>query len=31
VDYIAVGFWPVFNVADVAIVGGVFLALGAAG
>lgn len=27
VDFIAVGFWPVFNLADAAIVGGVLLAL----
>jgi signal peptidase II len=31
VDFIAVGFWPVFNLADAAIVGGVLLALCAAG
>jgi len=31
VDFIAVGFWPVFNLADVAIVGGVLLTLCAAG
>jgi signal peptidase II len=30
VDFIAVGFWPVFNLADAAIVGGVLLALCAA-
>lgn len=27
VDFVAVGFWPVFNLADVAIVVGVLLAL----
>jgi signal peptidase II len=27
VDFIAVGLWPVFNLADTAIVGGVLLAL----
>ena len=31
VDFIAVGSWPVFNLADVAIVGGVLLTLFAAG
>ena len=31
VDFIAVGVWPTFNLADVAIVGGVLLALLAAG
>ena len=31
VDFISVGFWPTFNLADAAIVGGVLLALGAAG
>jgi signal peptidase II len=31
VDFIRVGFWPTFNVADVAIVGGALLALSMAG
>ena len=31
VDFIAVGFWPLFNLADAAIVGGVLLALCLAG
>ncbi len=31
VDFIAVGFWPTFNLADAAIVGGVVLALCVAG
>lgn len=29
-DFIAVGFWPIFNLADVAIVGGVLVALAVA-
>jgi signal peptidase II len=28
VDFIDLGWWPVFNVADVAIIGGLILALG---
>jgi signal peptidase II len=31
VDFIAVGFWPTFNLADAAIVGGVLLAVCTAG
>jgi signal peptidase II len=31
VDFISVGFWPTFNLADAAIAGGVLLALCAAG
>ena len=31
VDFIAVGFWPTFNLADAAIMGGVLLALCVAG
>jgi len=29
VDFIDLGWWPVFNVADIAIVGGLLLAFGA--
>jgi signal peptidase II len=29
VDFIDLGWWPVFNVADVGIVGGLVLAFGA--
>jgi signal peptidase II len=31
VDFIGIGFWPTFNLADAAIVGGVLLAVCAAG